>query len=164
MDSKVPLRGAYSADQRSAVRWIGERTPGHWSDGASLGCSCRSCFGQPPGRLSPGWPRPSCDSSEDPDPDALTPGGPRLVPLGAAIGDSPAQPPCRPPFTETTARPLAPPAAPDATLSKGDRQFLYPTHIDIPPDLGCPIIEDDFDVKSTARCIVYTCPYRTDRR
>ena len=36
VDSKVPLRGAYSADQRSAVRWIGERTPNHWSDGASL--------------------------------------------------------------------------------------------------------------------------------
>ena len=36
VDSKVALRGAYSADQRSAVRWIGERTPYHWSDGASL--------------------------------------------------------------------------------------------------------------------------------
>ena len=36
VDSKVPLRGVYSADQRSAVRWIGERTPNHWSDGASL--------------------------------------------------------------------------------------------------------------------------------
>jgi len=56
----------------------------------------------------PGWPRPSCDSSEDPDPDALTPGGPHPVPLGAAIGDSPALPPCRPHFTDTTAPPLAP--------------------------------------------------------
>jgi hypothetical protein len=36
VDSKVALRGAYSAHQRSAVRWIGERTPHHWSDGASL--------------------------------------------------------------------------------------------------------------------------------
>ena len=36
VDSKVLLEGAYSADQRSAVRWIGERTPNHWSDGASL--------------------------------------------------------------------------------------------------------------------------------
>jgi hypothetical protein len=36
VDSKVALRGAYSADQRSAVRWIGERTRGRWSDGASL--------------------------------------------------------------------------------------------------------------------------------
>ncbi len=36
VDSKVLLRGAYSADQRSAVRWIGDHTPNHWSDGASL--------------------------------------------------------------------------------------------------------------------------------
>ena len=36
MDGKVLLEGAYPADQRSAVRWIGERTPYHWSDGASL--------------------------------------------------------------------------------------------------------------------------------
>jgi hypothetical protein len=36
VDSKVLLKGAYSADQRSAVRWIGDRAPHHWSDGASL--------------------------------------------------------------------------------------------------------------------------------
>ena len=36
MDSKVLLKGACSADQRSAVRGIGDHTPGHWSDGASL--------------------------------------------------------------------------------------------------------------------------------
>ena len=35
VDSKVLLKGAY-ADQRSAVRWIGDHTPSHWSDGASL--------------------------------------------------------------------------------------------------------------------------------
>jgi hypothetical protein len=34
--SKVLLEGAYSADQRSAVRWIGDRTRSQWSDGASL--------------------------------------------------------------------------------------------------------------------------------
>src|SRR5947199_2942179 len=36
VDSKVLLKAAYSADQRLAVRWIGYRTPSHWSDGASL--------------------------------------------------------------------------------------------------------------------------------
>jgi hypothetical protein len=36
VDSKVLLKAAYSADQRSAVRWIGDYTPSHWSDGASL--------------------------------------------------------------------------------------------------------------------------------
>ena len=36
VDSKVLLKAAYSADQRLAVRWIGDRTPSHWSDGASL--------------------------------------------------------------------------------------------------------------------------------
>jgi hypothetical protein len=36
VDSRVLLKGAYSADQRSAVRWIGDQTPSHWSDGASL--------------------------------------------------------------------------------------------------------------------------------
>ena len=36
VDSKVLLKAAYSADQRSAVRWIGDHTPNHWSDGASL--------------------------------------------------------------------------------------------------------------------------------
>jgi hypothetical protein len=36
VDRKVLLKSAYSADQRSAVRWIGDRTPYHWSDGASL--------------------------------------------------------------------------------------------------------------------------------
>jgi hypothetical protein len=36
MGSRVLLKSAYSADQRSTVRWIGERTPHHWSDGASL--------------------------------------------------------------------------------------------------------------------------------
>src|SRR5207302_833157 len=51
-----------------------------------------------------------------------------------------------------------------APLSKGDRVFLYPAHIDIPPDLGNPIVEHDFEVKSTTRCIVYTCPYGTSRR
>src|SRR6266446_1566986 len=34
--SKVLLKGAYSVDQRSAVRWVEDRTPSHWSDGASL--------------------------------------------------------------------------------------------------------------------------------
>ena len=34
--SKVLLKGAYSGDQRSAVRWVEDRTPSHWSDGASL--------------------------------------------------------------------------------------------------------------------------------
>ena len=34
--SKVLLKGAYSGDQRSAVRWVGDRAPSHWSDGASL--------------------------------------------------------------------------------------------------------------------------------
>jgi hypothetical protein len=34
--SKVLLKGAYSADQWSAVRWIEDHTPSHWSDGASL--------------------------------------------------------------------------------------------------------------------------------
>jgi hypothetical protein len=55
--------------------------------------------------------------------------------------------------------PAAPPlafAASAAPLSKGDRVFLYPTHIDIPPDLGSPIVEDGFEVKSTAGCIIYT--------
>src|ERR1700730_10217923 len=55
-------------------------------------------------------------------------------------------------------------AASAAPLSKGDRVFLYPAHIDIPADLGNPIIEDDFEVKSTAGCIIYTCPYRTGWR
>jgi hypothetical protein len=36
VDGKVLLEGAYSADQRSAVRWIEDQTPSHWSDGASL--------------------------------------------------------------------------------------------------------------------------------
>jgi hypothetical protein len=36
VDSKVLLEGAYSADQRSAVRRIGDHTPHPWSDGASL--------------------------------------------------------------------------------------------------------------------------------
>jgi hypothetical protein len=36
VDSKVLLKSAYSADQRSAVRWIGDRTRSQWSDGASL--------------------------------------------------------------------------------------------------------------------------------
>jgi len=34
--SKVLLKGAYSGDQRSAVRWTGDRTRSQWSDGASL--------------------------------------------------------------------------------------------------------------------------------
>jgi hypothetical protein len=34
--SKVLLKGAYSGDQRSEVRWVEDRTPSHWSDGASL--------------------------------------------------------------------------------------------------------------------------------
>jgi len=34
--SKVLLKGAYSADQRSAVRRIGDHAPSQWSDGASL--------------------------------------------------------------------------------------------------------------------------------
>jgi hypothetical protein len=36
VDGKVLLEGAYSADQRSAVRWIGDRTRSQWSDGGSL--------------------------------------------------------------------------------------------------------------------------------
>jgi hypothetical protein len=36
VNSKVLLKSAYSADQRSAVRWIGDRSSHHWSDGASL--------------------------------------------------------------------------------------------------------------------------------
>jgi hypothetical protein len=36
VDGKVLLEGAYSADQRSAVRWIGDRSSHSWSDGASL--------------------------------------------------------------------------------------------------------------------------------
>ena len=36
VDGKVLLEGAYSADQRSAVRSIGDRTRSQWSDGASL--------------------------------------------------------------------------------------------------------------------------------
>jgi len=36
MDSKILLKGAYSADPKSVVRWIEERTPDQWSDGASL--------------------------------------------------------------------------------------------------------------------------------
>ena len=36
VDSKVLLKGAYSANQQSAVRWTGDHTPHHWSDGASL--------------------------------------------------------------------------------------------------------------------------------
>jgi hypothetical protein len=36
VDSKVLLEGAYSADKRSAVRWIRDNTPSQWSDGASL--------------------------------------------------------------------------------------------------------------------------------
>jgi hypothetical protein len=34
--SKVLLEGANSAEQRSAVRGIGDHTPSQWSDGASL--------------------------------------------------------------------------------------------------------------------------------
>ena len=36
VDSKVLLEGAYPADQRSAFRWIGDRTLSQWTDGASL--------------------------------------------------------------------------------------------------------------------------------
>jgi hypothetical protein len=36
VDNKVLLKGAYPADQRSPVRWIGDNTPSQWSDGASL--------------------------------------------------------------------------------------------------------------------------------
>jgi hypothetical protein len=36
VDSKVLWKGAYSANQRSAVRWMGGHTPNQWSDGASL--------------------------------------------------------------------------------------------------------------------------------
>jgi hypothetical protein len=36
VDSKVLLKSAYSADQRSAVRWAGDRTSHYWSDSASL--------------------------------------------------------------------------------------------------------------------------------
>ena len=35
MDNKVLLKGAYSVDQRSAVRWIEDHTLSQWSDGAS---------------------------------------------------------------------------------------------------------------------------------
>src|ERR1700730_4950750 len=60
--------------------------------------------------------------------------------------------------------PRAAPAASAASLSTVDRVFLYPAHIDIPPNLGSPIVEDGFEVKSTAGCIIYTCPYGTRRR
>ena len=36
VDSKVLLKGAFSADHRSMARWIGDRSPRQWSDGASL--------------------------------------------------------------------------------------------------------------------------------
>jgi hypothetical protein len=36
VDSKFLLKGACSADQPSAVRWIGDHTSSHWSDGTSL--------------------------------------------------------------------------------------------------------------------------------
>ena len=36
MGSRVLLKSAYSADQRSAVPWIGDRSSHSWSGGASL--------------------------------------------------------------------------------------------------------------------------------
>jgi hypothetical protein len=36
VDSEVLLEGAYSADQRSAVPWIEDRSSHSWSGGASL--------------------------------------------------------------------------------------------------------------------------------
>jgi hypothetical protein len=36
VDSKILLKAAYFADQRSVVRSIGDRIPHQWSDGASL--------------------------------------------------------------------------------------------------------------------------------
>ena len=36
VESKILLEGVYSADQRSAVRWIEDHTPTQWSNGASL--------------------------------------------------------------------------------------------------------------------------------
>jgi hypothetical protein len=42
--------------------------------------------------------------------------------------------------------------------------YLSNPHVDIPPDLGSPIVEDGFEVKSTAGCVIYTCPYGTCRR
>jgi hypothetical protein len=36
VDSKIRINAAYSAEQRSAVRWIGENTPSQWSDAESL--------------------------------------------------------------------------------------------------------------------------------
>jgi hypothetical protein len=77
---------------------------------------------------------------------------------GAGVGDSRISSP------DTTARPALRTRGIAAPLSKGDRVFLYPAYIDIPPDLGNPIVEHDFEVKSTSGCIIYTCPYRTDRR
>ena len=36
VDSKVLLKGAYSANDQPAVRSIGKRTPDHWSDRVSM--------------------------------------------------------------------------------------------------------------------------------
>jgi hypothetical protein len=36
MDSEILLKAVYSADQRSAVRWIEDHPPSHWSGGVSL--------------------------------------------------------------------------------------------------------------------------------
>src|SRR5206468_11000326 len=50
-----------------------------------------------------------------------------------------------------------------ASLAEGDRVLLCPAYIDIPPDLGSPIVEDGFEVKSTARRVVYIYRYGARR-
>jgi hypothetical protein len=49
-------------------------------------------------------------------------------------------------------------------LSMGDRISLHLADIDVSADLASSIIEDGFDVKSTARSIVDIYQYRTRRR
>jgi hypothetical protein len=127
-------------------------------------CSCRSRFGQPSGRLWRRWPRPCCNSALNQPQKPLS-----HQPLTSSRSWRVRK--GQPGFncfwhahlTETTDRPFAPHPR-YAPLSKGDRVFLYPAHIDIPPDLGSPVVKDDFEVKSTAGCIVYICPYKTGWR
>lgn len=72
---------------------------------------------------------------------------------------------CGDPLARDDGSSLAPhPRHRTALLSKGDRVFLYTAHIDIPPDLGRPVVEDGLEVKSTARCIVYIYRDGTRRR
>jgi hypothetical protein len=48
-----------------------------------------------------------------------------------------------------------------APLTIGDRVSFQPAHVDVPPDLGSSVIEDGFEVESTARSVVYIHRYRT---